>query len=1124
MSKQKPAPAALSRRRFIAATMGGGAGVAAWSLLSGQASAATGGVTPSAAPGGPAGVVAPLNEGWLFGGTWVAGSDQPGYNDSGFEAVTLPHVVTPLSWREWDADTWETVWIYRRHFDLPRAMTDMRAFVDFQGVLTSATPTINGTPLAEHLGGYLPFSYELTDNLRPQDNVLAVTVDATWQNVPPDGKPGGAAGVDYFEPGGIYRDVALRFVPQVFIADVFARPAGVLTAAPVVNVQCTVDAAVVPATAVQLVVDLYQRGDRGRPVASASAPVEVSAAGQVSVSLQLTGLGAISLWDNEHPNLYDVVTTLTIGGYPVHDFTRRVGFREAVFQTDGFILNGSRLKLFGLDRHQIFPYNGMAMPARVQRHDAQTLKRLNCNMVRCSHYPQSPDFLDACDELGIMVWEETPGWGYLGDAAWQQVMLQNVHDMVIRDRSRPSVIIWGVQPNEAPRSLALYNQSKALAKSLDGTRPTSGTETAHNLTNWDQDVFAYDDYTHANGNAELQPPLAGVPYLVTEAVGALDGAKYYRWFDTQDIQQEQARLHAQVHNIAGSDDAYTGLLGWCCFDYDSPNGNIYENVKWPGVVDSFRVPKPGASFYLAQGDPSAGPVIEPAFYWDFGPTSPVTVLGTQATIWSNCDRLEAYLDGSHFATLTPDAADYPYLAHPPFYLDVSQIDGASRPELRLDGYVDSKLVLSRSLASDHAGDRLALVVDDRQLVADGSDTTRVAFRAVDRHGAPRPYPDGDVTVSVDGPAIWLGQVLTLDAGAASALVQPGQQVPASVTLTNGAFPFASNGGVGGVYLRTLHGQPGEITVRVAHPTLGSATARITAAPPPAPVAGISPGPGRPQDPRAAMTFTDLEVTVTAPDGWQVTASSATSRPTLPPGTSFTSKWQLTAPASLGSAGPGSVTAAATFALASNPVSQSAVVPVTLATTLSGAFNNAGISDDSNVTAANFDGVGNSYSAQALAAAGLNPGAAFVQDGITFTWPDVAPGQPDNVLAEGQTILLTGTGSKLGFVGAGSPDDQSGTGVVYYTDGSTSSYSVTLGDYFSAPDTANEVVAETSYVNDSNPATNGGSPQRAHAAWVQYASVPITQGKTVSAVTLPTGGAVQSGGRVSGIHVFALGIG
>ena len=1121
MNKQQPALADLSRRRFITATMGGGAGLAAWSLLAARpASAATGGPTPSAAPDGPAGLVAPLNDAWLFGGTWVTGSDQPGYDDAGFEVVTLPHVVTPLSWHEWDAGSWEKVWIYRRHFDMPRAMTGMRAFVDFQGVLTSATPTINGTQLAEHLGGYLPFSYELTDSIQSQDNVLALMVDATWQNVPPDGNPRGAASVDYLEPGGIYRDVALRFVPQVFIADVFASPADVLTATPVVNVQCTVDAAVVPATAVAVVVDLYQQGDRGRPVASASAPVQVSAAGQVSVGLQLTGLGAIRLWDTEHPNLYEVVTTLTIGGYEVHDFTRRIGFREAVFQTDGFFLNGSRLKIFGLDRHQIFPYNGMAMPARVQRHDAQMLKQLNCNMVRCSHYPQSPDFLDACDELGIMVWEETPGWGYLGDAAWQQIMLQNVHDMVIRDRSRPSVIIWGVQPNEAPRDETLYDQSRALAYSLDGTRQTSGTETSQSLADWNQDVFAYDDYQSSDGNAELAPPIPGIPYLVTEAVGAIDGAKYYRWFDTQDIQQEQARMHAQVHNIAGSQDGYSGLLAWCGFDYDSANGNIYQDVKWPGVVDTFRVAKPGASFYLAQGDPAAGPVIEPSFYWDFGPTSPVTILGTQAMIWSNCDTLQAYLDGKLFATLTPDSTGYPYLAHPPFFLDVSQIDGSGMPELRLDGYVGSRLVLSRSFASDHAGDHLALLVGDQQLVADGADTTRVAFRAVDRHGAPRPYPDGDVTVSVDGPAIWLGQVLNVTSAAASPLVQPGQQVQVSVTLVNGGFPFQANGGVGGVYIRTLPGQAGAITVRVDHPTLGSALARIAATPPPPPVPGVDRA-TPPVNPRQAMTFTDVDVTLNLPAGWQAAPASPVTRAALPPGEIFTARWELTAPAT--AAGTGSITATAAFALDSSQVSQSTTLPVSLATTLAEAFNNNGISDNSDVTAADLDGVGNSFSAQALAAAGLTPGGTFTQDGITFTWPDVAAGQADNVLANGQTILLTGIGNTLGFVGASSPNDETGTGTVYYSDGSTSSYTITLDNYFYAPDTGNDIVAQTPYINDSNSATNGGSPQRDQPGWIFYTSVPITAGKTVTAVTLPAGGGVQ-GGRIVGMHVFALGIG
>ena len=125
------------------------------------------------------------------------------------------------------------------------------------------------------------------------------------------------------------------------------------------------------------------------------------------------------------------------------------GFRQATFQTDGFHLNGQRLEIFGLNRHQLFPYTGMAASERLQRRDAELLRNeLNCNMVRCSHYPQSPYFLDACDELGLMVWEEPPGWQYIGDAAFQAIVLQNVHDMVVRDRNRPSVIVWATRLNE----------------------------------------------------------------------------------------------------------------------------------------------------------------------------------------------------------------------------------------------------------------------------------------------------------------------------------------------------------------------------------------------------------------------------------------------------------------------------------------------------------------------------------------------------------------------------------------------------------------------------------------------------------------------------------------------------
>ena len=360
-----------------------------------------------------------FGQGWLFGGPYTTGAEQPGFDDSGFAAVTLPHTVTPLSWGDWDVSSWQNVWIYRKHFARPPGRG--RVLADFDGVMTNATVVLNGTTVSTHQGGYLPWSAELTGALADGDNVLAVIVDATWLDVPPDGSPKGAAAVDYLQPGGIYRDVTLRVVPEVFLSDVFVLPSGVLGPSPSVAVQATIDAAVVPSGPLQVTAQLL---DGSRPMASASATVTITGTGPTVASLTINGLGPVALWSPDAPRLYTVRTTLDgdragdAGGPDVAEV--RTGFREADFRVDGFYLNGQRLEIFGLDRHQLFPYLGMAAAARLQRRDAEIIRNeLNCNMVRCSHYPQSPHFLDACDELGLMVWEETPGWQYVGDAAFQ---------------------------------------------------------------------------------------------------------------------------------------------------------------------------------------------------------------------------------------------------------------------------------------------------------------------------------------------------------------------------------------------------------------------------------------------------------------------------------------------------------------------------------------------------------------------------------------------------------------------------------------------------------------------------------------------------------------------------------
>jgi beta-galactosidase len=772
--------------------------IAGEELLSGRAAAALGEGTRRYE----------FNQGWLFGGRYVKRAELPAYDDSRYARVTLPHTVRELSWTSWDFRTWQHTWIYRKHFG-GAAVTGGRALLTFDGVMTNATVVLNGHTVARHAGGYLPWTAELTSYIEPGDNVLAVIVDGRWLDVPPDALPGGPPTMDYLQPAGIYRDVWLDVVPGIYLDDVFARPVNVLAARRSVRVTATVQAGAVPRDQTATVTAALQDG--ARTLATARTALRIGASGPHAVALTIDRPGPVTYWSPDQPKLYTVRTTLSYAGAGAgpggtHTVSTRIGFREAVFRPDGFYLNGSRQQIFGLNRHQLFPYLGMAAPARLQRRDAEILKNeFNVTMVRCSHYPQSPHFLDACDELGIMVWEEPPGWKYMGDATFQREVLQNVRDMVVRDRNHPSVVVWATRLNETKNYPALYARAREIAYAYDGSRQTSGSMTTQSVTGWAEDVFGYDDYHFVAGEPQLYPPVAGVPYLVSEAVGAFDPG--FRWFDPPAVLGAQAYAHALVHDQARADRRYAGLLAWCGFDYYSgppPASDTaaavrdWHSMKTPGVADVFRVPKPAAAVYQSQADPAAKAVIVPAFFWD-DRTPP----GSGAMFGTNCDRLEIFLGGAHYATVTPDTATFGHLAHPPAFADLTVAAGAL-PDLRVDGYagVGAQPAATLLMTADTSRDRLALTADDTAIAADGSDATRITFRATDAYGNHRPGVTGDVTLAVTGPAVLVG--------------------------TN-PFPFEEFGGVGGAFLRSIPGQTGTVTVTARHRTLGAAavTVRVT---------------------------------------------------------------------------------------------------------------------------------------------------------------------------------------------------------------------------------------------------------------------------------------------------------
>jgi beta-galactosidase len=758
--------------------------------------------------------VLPMNRNWRYHPAKVAGAESADFDDSAFERMVIPHSNIQLPWHNFDDKDYEFVSTYRRRFRLPQSAAGKRVFVDFEGAMTASTVWINGAPLGEYRGGFTPFSFELTPHLRPEaENVLVVQLDSTERSdIPPFGYQ-----IDYMTFGGIYREVSLRIVPSTYLDNIFARPKDVMSGNPSLDVDCFVAGDVASAGPLSLEVELRD-GDQvaakathaiprsaasGKPSTTQVDPVTsapVYASVQTSDdparhTVSLTGLANVKLWDIATPHLYTVHVRLLQSGQILDEDTRRVGFREAVFTDHGFSLNGKILKLRGLDRHQTFPFVGQAMPARVQRQDAKILRNnLHCNIVRTSHYPQSRHFLDCCDEIGLLVLEEFPGWQHIGDEQWKLVAIDNVGRMIRRDWNHPSIILWGVRINESKDDHDFYVRTNALAHALDGTRPTGG------IRNFAESEFLEDVFTVNDFGFPLRKP-NHPRYLNTEFVGHTFPTKTT---DDDERQREHTLRHARIHNQLASDPQYAGGIGWCAFDYNThSNFGAGDRICYHGVTDIFREPKPAAGFYKSQCDPEEEIVLEPAFHWA---NSDESVGFSKAVICSNCDHLKIFtradsLEANPWTPLTeldPDRAEFEHLKYPPFVLDVRKNDFAWG-DLRIDGYLNGKQVISKSLSGRGVDRKFSLAPDDLTLKADGADTTRVVFRVTDEFGAIRTYANDPVSFTLEGPAELIGDN-----------------------------PFSLIGGTGAVWVRAKE-EAGTVRLKATHPRLGSQTATFTLA-------------------------------------------------------------------------------------------------------------------------------------------------------------------------------------------------------------------------------------------------------------------------------------------------------
>jgi beta-galactosidase len=650
--------------------------------------------------------------------------------------------------------------------------------------MTASTVWINGQRLGEYKGGYTPFSFDLTPQINWNgDNLLAVELDSTER---PDIPPFGGQ-IDYLTFGGIYRDVRLRLVQPTFIENIFARPRDMLTDHPAVDVSCFIGRSAAQQSAITLEAELRD-GDRILAHATKSIPAGSASADPTAYDIALGNLGGIRKWDLVNPNLYSVVVRLKQRDSILDQDQRRIGFREAHFTDHGFELNGKVIKLRGLDRHQTFPFVGQAMPARVQRRDAHILKReLKCNIVRTSHYPQSPHFLDACDEVGLLVFEEIPGWQHIGDAQWQELSIDNVGRMIRRDWNHPSVILWGVRINESRDNHDFYTKTNALAHSLDPTRQTGGVRYFQE-SEFLEDVFTMNDF-----GFPLKPPNHPF-YLNTEFVGHTYPTKMY---DNGERLAEHIRRHARVHNQLASNAQYAGGLGWCAFDYDTHEEfGSGDRICYHGVSDIFRLPKPAGHFYQSQCDPAEEIVLEPAFLWAAGDDWSQTM--ETALVCSNCDHLKLYVGDKLVTEADPDRATFGNLPHPPFTINLRH--GPKKAILRIEGYIAGKKVIEKKFSNRGVDEQFLVAPDDTTLVADGADSTRIVMRVADEFGNLQRYSTAAITLTLEGPAEIVGDN-----------------------------PFSLMGGGGAIWIRSKQ-EPGTAVLKVTHPVLGTKQVQIQIGP------------------------------------------------------------------------------------------------------------------------------------------------------------------------------------------------------------------------------------------------------------------------------------------------------